>query len=158
MDIKTVGIVGCGLMGAGIAQTAAEGGYTTIVRELTPELVEKGLGRIRRSLDKGVEKGKVSPARRDQVWARIKGATDLADLAECDLIIEAIVEVRDAKLALFAELDRVCKPGTIFATNTSAFKLADMAAQTHRPQLVARLDYFFPALINKVLEVIQTAE
>jgi enoyl-CoA hydratase/3-hydroxyacyl-CoA dehydrogenase len=158
MDIKTVGIVGCGLMGAGIAQTAAEGGYTTIVRELTPELVEKGLGRIRSSLDKGAEKGKLSPARRDQVWARIKGATDLADLAECDLIIEAIVEVRDAKLSLFAELDRVCKPDTIFATNTSSFKVADMAAQTQRPHLVTGLHYFFPALINKLLEVTQTTE
>jgi len=158
MDIKTVGIVGCGLMGAGIAQTVAEGGYTTIVRELTPELVEKGLGRIRSSLDKGVEKGKVAPAQRDQVWARIKGATDLADLADCDLIIEAIVEVRDAKLSLFAELDRVCKPDTIFATNTSSFKVADMAAQTRRPQLVTGLHYFFPALINKLLEVTQTAE
>jgi enoyl-CoA hydratase/3-hydroxyacyl-CoA dehydrogenase len=158
MDIKTVGIVGCGLMGAGIAQTAAEGGYTTIVRELTPELLEKGLGRIRGSLDKGVEKGKLAPARRDQVWARIKGATDLADLADCDLIIEAIVEVRDAKLALFAELDRVCKPDTIFATNTSSFKVADMAAQTHRPHLVTGLHYFFPALINKLLEVTQTTE
>src|SRR5512137_2680210 len=124
MDIKTVGIVGCGLMGAGIAQTAAEGGYTTIVRELTPELVEKGLGRIRSSLDKGVVKGKVSPARRDQVWASIRRATDLADLAECDLIIEAIIEVREAKLSLFAELDQVCKPDTILATNTSSFKVA----------------------------------
>jgi enoyl-CoA hydratase/3-hydroxyacyl-CoA dehydrogenase len=158
MDIKTVGIVGCGLMGAGIAQTVAEGGYTTIVRELTPELVEKGLGRIRSTLDKGVEKGKLPPARRDQVWARIKGATDLADLADCDLIIEAIVEVRDAKLSLFAELDRVCKPDTILATNTSSFKVADMAAQTRRPHLVAGLHYFFPALINKLLEVIQTTE
>ena len=158
MDIKTVGIVGCGLMGAGIAQTAAEGGYTTIVREPTPELIEKGLGRIRGSLDKGVEKGKVSPARRDQVWARIKGVTDLADLAECDLIIEAIVEVRDAKLSLFAELDGVCKPDTIFATNTSSFKVADMATRTRRPHLVTGLHYFFPALINKLLEVTQTAE
>jgi len=158
MDIKTVGIVGCGLMGAGIVQTAAEGGYTTIVRELTQELSEKGLGRIRTSLDKGVEKGKLSPAQRDQVWARIKGATDLADLADCDLIIEAIVEVRDAKLSLFAELDRVCKPGAILATNTSSFKVADIAAQTRRPQLAAGLHYFFPALINKLLEVVQTAE
>jgi enoyl-CoA hydratase/3-hydroxyacyl-CoA dehydrogenase len=158
MDIKTVGVVGCGLMGAGIAQTVTEGGYATIVREPTQELLDKGLGRIRDFLAKGVEKGKVSPARRDEVWARVKGTTDLADLANCDLIIEAIVEVRDAKLALFAELDRVCKPDTIFATNTSSFKVADMAAQTHRPHLVTGLHYFFPALINKLLEVTQTAE
>lgn len=158
MDIKTVGIVGCGLMGAGIAQTAAEGGYATIIRELTPELLDKGLGRIRSSLDKGVEKGKVSPARRDQVLARVKGVTELAGLAECDLIIEAIVEVRDAKLSLFAELDQVCKPDTILATNTSSFKVADLAARTRRPHLVTGLHYFFPALINKLLEVTQTTE
>jgi enoyl-CoA hydratase/3-hydroxyacyl-CoA dehydrogenase len=156
MDIKTVGMVGCGLMGAGIAQTVTEGGYATIVREPTQELLDKGLGRIRDFLAKGVEKGKVSPARRDEVWARVKGTTDLAGLADCDLIIEAIVEVRDAKLALFADLDRVCKPGAILASNTSSFKVAEMAAATRRPALVAGLHYFFPSVINRLLEVIRT--
>ena len=145
MDIKTVGIVGCGLMGAGIAQTAAEGGFTTIVREPTQELMDKGLERIRSFLAKGVEKGKISPARRDEVWARIKGTTNLADLADCDLVIEAITEVRDAKLALFAELDQMCKPDTIFATNTSSFHVADIAAATKRPNLVGRAALFLPA-------------
>ncbi len=158
MQIKTVGIVGCGLMGSGIAQTAAEGGFTTIVREPTQELVDKGLERIRSFLAKGVEKGKMSPARRDEVWARIKGTTNLSDLADCDLVIEAIVEVRDAKKALFAELDQICKPGAIFATNTSSFRVADIAAATKRPNLVAGLHYFFPAVINKLLEVIRTKE
>src|SRR5512142_1527373 len=115
MQIKTVGVVGCGLMGSGIAQMAAEGGFTTIVREPTQELMDKGLERIRGFMAKGVEKGKMSPARREEVWAPIKGTTNLSDLADCDRIIEAIVEISDAKKTLFAELDQVCKPDTIFA-------------------------------------------
>jgi enoyl-CoA hydratase/3-hydroxyacyl-CoA dehydrogenase len=158
MEIKTVGIVGCGLMGSGIAQTAAEGGFTTIVREPTQELMEKGLERIRSFLAKGVDKGKMSIARRDEVWKRIKGTTDLADLADCDLVIEAIVEARDAKLTLFGELDQVCKPEAIFATNTSSFRVADIAAASKRPKLVGGLHYFFPPVINKLLEVIKTKE
>lgn len=158
MEIKTVGIVGCGLMGSGIAQTAAEGGFTTIVREPTQELMDKGLERIRSFLAKGVEKGKMSPARRDEVWSRIKGTTDLSDLADCDLVIEAIVEARDPKLALFAELDKICKPEAIFATNTSSFRVADIAAATQRPKKVGGLHYFFPPVINKLLEVIRTKE
>lgn len=158
MDIKTVGIVGCGLMGSGIAQTAAEGGFSTIVREPTQDLLDKGLERIRNFLAKGVEKGKVTPERRDEVWARIKGTTDLSDMADCDLVIEAIIEDRDAKLALFAELDKICKPDAYFATNTSSFRVAEMAAATKRPERFAGLHYFFPPVINKLLEVIRTEE
>ncbi len=158
MDIKIVGVVGCGMMGSGIAQTAAEGGFTTIVREPTQELVDKGLERIRSFLAKGVDKGKMSPARRDEVWAHIKGTTNLSDLADCDLVIEAITEVRDAKKALFAELDQICKPSTIFATNTSSFRVADIAAATKRPNLFGGLHYFYPPVINKLLEVIRAKE
>jgi enoyl-CoA hydratase/3-hydroxyacyl-CoA dehydrogenase len=158
MGIKTVGVVGCGLMGSGIAQMAAEGGFTTIVREPTQELMGKGLERIRSFMAKGVEKGKMSPARRDEVWARIQSTTNLSDLADCDLVIEAIVEVSDAKKALFAELDQVCKPDTIFATNTSSFRVADIAAATKRPHRFAGLHYFFPPVVNKLLEVIRTDE
>lgn len=158
MDLKIVGIVGCGLMGSGIAQTAAEGGFATIVREPTQELMDKGLERIRSFLAKGVDKGKMSPARRDEVWARIKSTTKLSDLADCDLVIEAITEDRDAKKALFAELDQVCKPGALLATNTSSFRVAEIAAATKRPKLVAGLHYFFPPVINKLLEVVRTKE
>ncbi|MCL5951213.1 MAG: enoyl-CoA hydratase-related protein [Chloroflexi bacterium] len=158
MEVKTVGVVGCGLMGAGIAQTAAEAGYATMVREPTQELLDKGLERIRSFLAKGLERGKLTPARRDEVWSRFKGTTDMADLADCDLVIEAIIEVHDAKVALFAELDKVCKPGAILATNTSSFKVADMAAATRRPGQVVGLHYFFPSAVNKLLEVIRTAE
>ncbi|MBC7248654.1 MAG: enoyl-CoA hydratase/isomerase family protein [Anaerolineae bacterium] len=158
MEIKKVGVVGCGLMGSGIAQTAAEGGFTTIVREPTQELLDKGLQRIRDFMAKGIEKGKMTPERRDEVWARIQGTTDLSDLADCDLVIEAITEVRDAKEALFAELDQICKPSTIFATNTSTFRVAELAAVTKRPHLFGGLHYFFPPVINKLLEVVRTKE
>jgi enoyl-CoA hydratase / 3-hydroxyacyl-CoA dehydrogenase len=155
MEIKKVGVVGCGLMGSGIAQTAAEGGFTTIVREPTQELMDKGLQRIRDFLAKGVDKGKMTPERREEVWARIEGTTDLSDLADCDLVIEAITEVREAKVALFAELDKICKPSAIFATNTSSFRVADMAAATERPSQFGGLHYFFPPVINKLLEVVR---
>lgn len=158
MHIKKVGVVGCGLMGSGIAQTAAQGGFVTVVREPTPELLEKGLERIRDFMAKGVERGKMSPERRDEVWSRITGTTDLADLADCDLVIEAITEDRDAKKALFAELDRICKPETIFATNTSSFRVAELAAVTRRPHLFAGLHYFFPPVINKLLEVVRAKD
>jgi enoyl-CoA hydratase/3-hydroxyacyl-CoA dehydrogenase len=158
MHIKTVGVVGCGLMGSGIAQTAAEGGFTTIVREPTQELTDKGLDRIRSFLAKGVDKGKMSPARREEVWGRIQGTTDLSDLADCDLVIEAILEAREPKKELFAELDRICKPGAVFATNTSSFRVAEMAAATRRPSQVGGLHYFFPPVINKLLEVIRTQQ
>ena len=158
MHIKTVGIVGCGLMGAGIAQTAAEGGFTTIVREPTQELMDKGLERIRSFLAKGVDKGKMSPARRDEVWARIKGTTNLSDLADCDLVIEAITEVRDAKKALFAELDQICKPGAIFATNTSSLSVGDMSAVTKRRDKFCGLHFFNPVHMMKLCELVRTID
>ncbi len=158
MHIKKVGVVGCGLMGSGIAQTAAEGGFATIVREPTQELLDRGLERIRSFLAKGVDKGKMSPERREEVWGRIEGTTNLQNLSDCDLVIEAITEEREAKKALFAELDKICKPGAIFATNTSSFRVAEIAAATKRPSLVGGLHYFFPPVINRLLEVIRAKD
>jgi enoyl-CoA hydratase/3-hydroxyacyl-CoA dehydrogenase len=154
MDIKKVGIIGCGLMGAGIAQVAAQAGYETVVREVNEELLEKGLGRIGAFLDKGVAKKKMTQAKRDATWGCIKGTTDVADLADCDLVIEAIFEDLKAKQDLFKELDGVCKEDTIFASNTSSLFVADMAKATNRPERVAGLHYFFPVVINQLLEVI----
>ena len=154
MNIKKVGVVGCGLMGAGIAQVAAQAGYDTIVRELNEELLGKGLGRISAFLDKGVAKRKLSQARRDATWARISGTTDLADLADCDLVIEAIFESMPAKQELFRTLDDICHQGTILASNTSSLSIAEMAAATGRPEKVAGLHYFFPSVINQLLEVV----
>jgi enoyl-CoA hydratase/3-hydroxyacyl-CoA dehydrogenase len=154
MDIKKVGVIGCGLMGAGIAQVAAQAGYETIVRELNEELLEKGLGQINAFLDKGVAKRKLSQAKRDATWARISGTSDLADLADCDLVIEAIIENMQAKQELFRELDSICPEDTIFASNTSSLSIAEMAAATGHPEKVAGLHFFFPAVINQLLEVI----
>ncbi len=158
MDIKRVGVVGCGLMGAGIAQVAAQAGYDTIVRELNEELLEKGLGHISAFLDKGVAKRKLSQAKRDATWARITGTTELADLADCDLIIEAIIENMQAKQELFGQLDSICQGGTILASNTSSLSIAEMAAATGRPEKVAGLHYFWPAVINQLLEVVATEQ
>jgi enoyl-CoA hydratase/3-hydroxyacyl-CoA dehydrogenase len=154
--IKKVGIVGAGLMGAGIAQVAAQAGHDTVVREMNGELLEKGLTRISDFLDKGVAKKKLTQAKRDATWARIHGTTDLADLADCDLVIEAIFEDLHAKQGLFGELDSICHEGTILASNTSSLSVADMATATGRPERVAGLHYFFPAVINRLLEVIVT--
>jgi len=137
---------------------AAQAGYETIVRELNEELLEKGLGRISAFLDKGVAKKKLTQAKRDETWARIRGTTDLADLAECDLVIEAIFESMEAKQELFRELDTICHEDTILASNTSSLSIAEMAAATNRPEKVAGLHYFFPAVINRLLEVVVAAQ
>jgi enoyl-CoA hydratase/3-hydroxyacyl-CoA dehydrogenase len=154
MDIQKVGVIGCGLMGAGIAQVAAQAGYDTIVRELNDELLEKGLDHVSAFLDKGVAKRKLSQARRDTTWARISGTTTLADLADCDLVIEAIIENLQAKQELFGELDSICHEGTIIASNTSSLSIAEMAAATGRPEKVVGLHYFYPAVINQLLEIV----
>ena len=158
MDINKVGVVGCGLMGAGIAQVAAQAGYDTIVRELNEELLEKGLGHISAFLDKGVEKKKMSQVKRDATWAHLSGTTDLANLADCDLVIEAIFESMQAKQELFRTLDGICHENTILASNTSSLSIAEMAAATGRPDKVAGLHYFFPAVINQLLEVVATEQ
>jgi enoyl-CoA hydratase/3-hydroxyacyl-CoA dehydrogenase len=154
MGIKKVGVIGCGLMGAGIAQVAAQAGYDTIVRELNEELLEKGLDRISAFLDKGVAKRKMTQAKRDATWACIRGTTDLADLADCDLVVEAIFEDMAVKQELFRTLDGICHEGAILASNTSALSIAEMAAATGRPEKVAGLHYFFPPVINLLLEVV----
>ncbi|NIS78908.1 MAG: 3-hydroxyacyl-CoA dehydrogenase/enoyl-CoA hydratase family protein [Anaerolineales bacterium] len=156
MDIKKVGVVGCGLMGAGIAQTAAQAGYTTIVRELNSDLLEKGLDRISSFLDKGVDKGKLSPSKRDATRECISGTTDLIDLADCDLVIEVIFEDLNAKQELFKEMDGICREDTIFASNTSSLSIAEMASATKRSERVVGLHYFFPSVINQLLEVVTT--
>jgi enoyl-CoA hydratase/3-hydroxyacyl-CoA dehydrogenase len=158
MKIKKIGVVGCGLMGSGIAQVYAQAGYEAIVREPTQELLDKGLERISAFLDKGVAKRKMTQAKRDETWARLAGTTDMADFADCDLVIEAIFEDLKAKQDLFAELNEVCKPETIFASNTSGLLIADMARATKRPERVAGLHFFYPSVINQLLEVVVTEE
>jgi enoyl-CoA hydratase/3-hydroxyacyl-CoA dehydrogenase len=154
MDIKKVGVIGYGLMGAGIAQVVAQAGYDTIVRELNEALLAKGLDNIRAFLDKGVARKKMTQAKRDAIWACISGTTELADLADCDLVVEAIFEDLAVKQELFRALDDICQDGTILASNTSALSIAEMAAATGRPEKVAGLHYFFPPVINQLLEVV----
>lgn len=158
MNVHKVGVVGCGLMGSGIAQVAAQAGYSTIVLELNEQLLDQGLGRIGAFLDKGVERKKLTPAKRDATWGHIQGTTEPKDLADCDLVIEVIVEDLKAKQELFKELDGICHEGTIFASNTSSLSVAEMATATGRPDRVAGLHYFYPSVINQLLEVVATEQ
>ena len=156
MEIKKVAVVGCGLMGSGIAEVAARSGYETRVREVSDELLEKGLGRIRKSMDRAVDKGKLDAGERDAALDRIQGTTELADLADADLVIEAIVEELDAKTDLFGALDDLCEDHTIFASNTSSLTITDMAAATERRDRFLGLHFFNPVPVMKLVEVVRT--
>ncbi len=155
MSITTVGVLGCGLMGAGIAQVSAAAGYRTLVREVDPALLARGLGRIEKFLAGGVEKGKVAPADRDRTLANLSGTTDLADLAPCDLIIEAIVENIDEKAASYRTLDDLLRAHAIICSNTSSLCITELAARTKRPDRFAGLHFFNPVPLMKLVEVIR---
>jgi len=157
MEIKKVGVLGCGLMGSGIAQTAATAGYETIVREVSDDLIAKGFGGIEKSLAKFAEKGtlKESP---DQIRGRLSGTTKFEDLSDCDIIIEAIVENLDTKRETYLRLDDLCKPETIFASNTSSLSITQMMSVTsaQRQQRFIGMHFFNPVPIMKLVEVIRT--
>src|SRR5262245_25467343 len=155
MQIKKVGVVGCGLMGSGIAQVAATAGCEVLAREVTLELAQKGLARVHASLGKLVEKGKLQAADAEKVKARLKPTTNLADLKDCDLVVEAIVEDLDLKKKLFAELGKLCKKDAIFASNTSSFPIGEMADASGRPERFVGLHFFNPVQLMKLVEVIQ---
>ena len=156
MQIKTVGVLGCGLMGAGIAQVCAASGYKTIVREVDQGVLDKGLGRLRKFLNDGVEKGKVTPETRDQTLANLSGTISFADLAKCDLIVEAIIENVEAKSGSYSALDAVVSDHTIFCSNTSSLCITELAAKTKRPDRFAGLHFFNPVPIMKLVEVIRS--
>lgn len=164
MNIQKVGVVGCGLMGHGIVQVAAQAGLPVVAVETEQAFLDKGLGRVRKSLDKladkAVEKGKASEAdarkSADATFARITGTLDRAALKDCDLVVEAIVEDLDAKKALFAELGKLCKKETIFASNTSSFPIGEMAAASGRPERFVGLHFFNPVQLMKLVEVVRT--
>ncbi|HLX07442.1 MAG TPA: 3-hydroxybutyryl-CoA dehydrogenase [Thermoanaerobaculia bacterium] len=156
MKIRKVGVLGCGLMGAGIAEVAARAGFETVVREVSEEVVEKGLGRLRGSLDKAVERGKLEAAERDKTWGRLRGVVDLGDLADCDLVVEAIVENLDEKRRTFAALDAVVKEGTLFASNTSSLTITQVAMATKRPDRFVGMHFFNPVPVMKLVEVVRT--
>ena len=156
MPIQKVGVVGCGLMGSGIAQVCAAGGLQTVVREASEELLQKGLKRLDGFLQGGVDKGKMTADQKAQIMGRITGTTKASDLADCDLVIEAIIENIAEKRKLFAELDAVCKPSTIFASNTSSLSIVEMAAATKRPDRFCGLHFFNPVPLMKLVEVVKT--
>ena len=158
MVIKKVGVIGCGLMGHGIAQVAAQAGFEVIVRESAQEPLDKGLGRIGKSLNKLVEKEKLTREVADASLARLTGTLELADLADCDLVVEAIIEDLAIKSDLYANLGKLCKPETIFATNTSSFPVAEMGAASGRPANMVGLHFFNPVQLMKLVEVVRTPE
>jgi len=160
MSIKKVGVVGCGLMGHGIAQVAAQGGLTVQVVETEQKFLDSGLARIDKSLAKLAEKAKEKGGTFDAAGTRkrINGSLDKKSLADCDLVIEAIVENLDLKNALFAELGKICKKDAIFASNTSSFPIAKMAAASGRPKQFVGLHFFNPVQLMKLVEVVRTNE
>jgi 3-hydroxybutyryl-CoA dehydrogenase len=155
MALKTVGVVGCGLMGSGIAQVSAQAGLVTWVREVDKPTLERGLGRIRKFLEDGVAKGKVTAEDRDKVLANIKGTTELRDLAPCELAIEAVVESIEAKREVFQALDKLVAPTAVLASNTSSLSITEIAATTSRPERVLGLHFFNPVPLMKLVEIIR---
>jgi 3-hydroxybutyryl-CoA dehydrogenase len=155
MDIKTVGVLGCGLMGSGIAQVCAASGYQTIVREVEEPFLKKGMGRIEKFLTDGVEKGKVTADAKQKTLGNLSGTTKLEDLNGCDLIVEAIIENIDEKSKAFGVLDGVVGEGTIFCSNTSSLCITELAAKTKRPDRFAGLHFFNPVPLMKLVEVIR---
>ena len=155
MSIKTVGVLGCGLMGSGIAQVSAAAGYTTIVREVNEALLQKGLGRVQKFLDDGVAKGKVTAASREATLAKLSGTTSFDDLRPCDLVIEAIVESLDDKRATYAAVESIVGHHTILLSNTSSLCITELAASTTRPDRFGGLHFFNPVPLMKLVEVIR---
>jgi 3-hydroxybutyryl-CoA dehydrogenase len=156
MAIQKVGVIGCGLMGSGIVQVAAQAGFDVRVREVSDEALAKGLARIDRFLQGGVDKGKLTAEQKAQVLARVHGTTRLEDLADRDLVIEAAVEDLKAKHEVFAALDAACGPDAIFASNTSSLSITEMAARTKRPSRFVGLHFFNPVPLMQLVEVVKT--
>lgn len=153
--IQNVGVIGCGLMGSGIAEVAARSGYCVVVREVNQELLDKGLARIDKSLNGAVERGKLSTVERDAARGRLRGTLTLEPFAECDLVIEAATENLEIKRQTFAELDKVCRPETILTTNTSSIPIIQMATATTRPDRVMGTHFFNPVPVMRLLELVR---
>jgi 3-hydroxybutyryl-CoA dehydrogenase len=156
MEVRKVGVVGLGTMGAGIAQVCIQAGVETVGREVTAGLGEAARTRIDHYLGRGVEKGRLSADQKQAALARLATTTELADLADCDLVIEAVVEELEAKRAVFRELDGILAPEAVLATNTSALSVAEIAAATERPERVVGMHFFNPAPVLPLVEVVRT--
>lgn len=158
MDITAVGVVGAGLMGSGIAEQAARSGYQVVMREIDDDALAAGRARISRSMARAIERGKMTMEERDEVLGRIKGTTDLNDMAGCDLVIEAIVENLDMKKDVFRELDRITDSEAILASNTSSVSITALAAVTTRPEKVAGAHFFNPVPVMKLVELVRALQ
>ncbi|HEX8098496.1 MAG TPA: 3-hydroxyacyl-CoA dehydrogenase family protein, partial [Pyrinomonadaceae bacterium] len=158
MEIKKVGVIGCGLMGSGIAQTAATAGFETVVCEVSDELCERGFAGIEKSLGKFAEKGTITAEQQKEIRARLRGTTSLEELADCDIVVEAIIENLDTKRDTYRQLDGLCKPETIFASNTSSISITEMMTATspERQRRFIGLHFFNPVPIMKLVEVVRT--
>ena len=156
LEIKKVGVVGCGTMGSGICEVCARGGYDVIFTEITQEAVDAGRERIARSLNRAVERGKMEQAESDEILGRISSSTSNADLADCDIVFEAVPEHLDLKKKVFAELDGILNPDALLATNTSSLPVIDMAVATKRPSKVIGFHFFNPATVMKLVELVHT--
>ena len=154
-DIKTIGVVGCGLMGAGIVETCARAGFHVVVREVNDDLLQKGLKHIQDSMGKAVQRGKLSQADLEAALAHIRGTLNLADFKDCDLVIEAAVENMSLKKTIFTELDSICRSDAILASNTSSLCITEMAAATERPDKVLGLHFFNPVPVMPLLEIVR---
>lgn len=158
MEIKKVGVLGCGLMGAGIAQVAATAGFETVVKEVSDEFIAKGFGGIEKSLAKFAEKGTITAEQQTEIRGRLSGTTSFDSLADCDIIIEAIIENLDEKRSTYSQLDAICKPETIFASNTSSLSITEMmtATSAERQRRFIGMHFFNPVPLMKLVEVVRT--
>jgi 3-hydroxybutyryl-CoA dehydrogenase len=154
-NIKTIGVLGCGLMGSGVAQVAAASGFKTIVREINQELIDKGIGNITKQLERNAAKGKITAEEKDKTIANLSGTTSLDDLKNCDIIIEAVTEDIKLKGEMYAYLDKICPSHTIFASNTSSLTITEMAATTQRPDRFCGMHFFNPVPVMKLVEIVK---
>ncbi len=156
MAIKKVGVLGCGLMGSGIAQVAATAGFDVTVLEVEQRFLDKGFTGIEKSLGKFAEKGAITPQQKDEIRARLKGTTNIKDLADCDFVVEAVIENGAEKRKMFADLDKVVKKDAIFASNTSSISITELMTATLRPERFIGLHFFNPVPLMKLVEVVRT--
>lgn len=158
MEIKTIGVLGAGTMGSGIAQVAAEAGYDVIMRDIKDDFVNRGMTAINKNLNRAVDKGKKSKEEAEDIVGRIRGNTNLEELSDVDLVIEAVIENMELKKELYEDLDRICKPEAVLASNTSGLSITEMASATKRPDKVVGMHFFNPVPVMKLVEVIMGAE
>jgi len=158
MDLKVIGVLGAGTMGSGIAQVASEAGFDVIMRDIEDSFVHKGMSAINKNLGRAVDKGKKSKEEAEEIVGRISGTTNLEDLSDADLVIEAVIENMDLKKEIYKDLDRICKPEAVLASNTSGLSITEMASATNRPDQVVGMHFFNPAPVMKLVEVVNGAE